>query len=122
MICDRGTNARVAKGWNVLQGGAVGMVLANDAANGSSLSGDVHHLPAVHITYADGVALKAWLAGGAGHLGQIAGTTLSYAASNGDIMASFSSRAASDPRPVDARCHQSGRGHPGCLSHRRDRP
>ncbi|MBP7798755.1 MAG: S8 family serine peptidase [Thermoanaerobaculaceae bacterium] len=97
VVCDRGTNARVAKGWNVLQGGAIGMVLANDAANGASLNGDLHHLPAVHISYADGVALKTWLASGTGHQGRIAGTTFSYAPSNGDIMAGFSSRG---PHPI----------------------
>ncbi len=92
VVCDRGTNARVAKGYNVLQGGAVGMVLANDTASGASLNGDVHWLPAVQITYADGVTLKSWLSTGSGHTGTIAGTTISTAASNGDIMASFSSR------------------------------
>ncbi|HNS03001.1 MAG TPA: S8 family serine peptidase, partial [Anaerolineae bacterium] len=97
VICDRGTNARVAKGWNVKQGGAIGMVLANDSANGASLNGDLHHLPAVHISYADGVALKAWVNSGTGHQGQIAGTTFSYAASNGDVMAGFSSRG---PHPI----------------------
>lgn len=97
VICDRGTNARVAKGYNVLQGGAAGMVLANDSASGASLNGDVHWLPAVQITYADGVTLKAWLASGSGHTGTIAGTTISTAASNGDIMAGFSSRG---PHPI----------------------
>jgi len=97
VVCDRGTNARVAKGWNVLQGGAVGMVLANDSASGASLNGDVHHLPAVQITFSDGVTLKSWLSSGSGHTGTIAGTTISTAASNGDIMAGFSSRG---PHPV----------------------
>ena len=36
------------------------MILANDAASGDSLNADPHDLPAVHITYDDGVALKAW--------------------------------------------------------------
>jgi hypothetical protein len=91
VVCDRGTNARVAKGWNVMQGGAGGYVLAN-ADEGQTLNGDVHHLPAVHITYSDGVALKAWLASGSGHTATIAGTTLSTDPANGDIMAGFSSR------------------------------
>ena len=96
VICDRGTNARVAKGWNVLQGGAAGMILVNTAA-GQSLNGDLHHLPAVHINDVNGAALKAWVNSGTGHQGQIAGTTLSFAASNGDIMAGFSSRG---PHPI----------------------
>lgn len=89
----------MAKGYNVLQGGAAGMVLANDAASGASLNGDVHWLPAVQITYADGVTLKAWLASGSGHTGTIAGTTISTAASNGDIMAGFS-HAGRTPSPT----------------------
>ena len=96
VICDRGTNARVAKGWNVMQGGAVGMILVNTAA-GQSLNGDVHHLPAVHLSNTDGAALKAWVASGTGHQGKIQGTTLSFAASNGDIIGGFSSRG---PHPI----------------------
>ncbi len=92
VVCDRGVGGRVAKGQNVLAGGAGGYVLANDEPNGNSLVGDAHVLPAVHISYADGVVLKAWLASGNGHMATIEGTTLDYSFSNGDIMASFSSR------------------------------
>ncbi len=93
VVCDRGGGiGRVLKGYNVLQGGAAGMVLTNDAANGNAINGEVHHLPAVHITYNDGVTLKNWLASGSGHMATITGTTMSTAASNGDIMAGFSSR------------------------------
>ncbi len=91
VVCDRGTNARVAKGYNVLQGGAGGMVLANMSA-GESLNGDVHWLPAVQINSADGATLKTWLASGSGHMATIAGATISTAPANGDIMAGFSSR------------------------------
>lgn len=91
VVCDRGTNARVAKGYNVLQGGAVGMVLANVSA-GESMNGDVHWLPAVQINSTDGATLKTWLASGSNHMATIAGTTLDFSASNGDIMAGFSSR------------------------------
>lgn len=91
VVCDRGTNARVAKGYNVLQGGAGGMVLANTDP-GQSMNGDVHWLPAVQINSTDGAALKAWLASGSGHTATIAGATISTASANGDIMAGFSSR------------------------------
>ncbi|MBN1656874.1 MAG: S8 family serine peptidase, partial [Anaerolineae bacterium] len=94
VVCDRGGGiARVDKGANVLAGGADGFVLANDAASGDSLVADAHYLPAVHITYDDGVILKAWLAdGGAGHTATIPATTADLSPANGDIMASFSSR------------------------------
>lgn len=92
VVCDRGTYGRVEKGQNVLAGGADGYILANDAANGASLTADPHVLPAIHISYADGVALKAWLASGSGHQGTITATTPDMSPSNGDILASFSSR------------------------------
>lgn len=92
VVCDRGVYGRVEKGQNVKEGGAGGYVLANDQANGDSLVGDPHALPGVHITYRDGVALKAWLADGSGHTGSISGMTTDLTATNGDVMASFSSR------------------------------
>lgn len=93
VICDRGQNARVDKGSNVLAGGAGGMVLANDAANGDSVEADDHFLPAVHISYSAGVTLKAWVAdGGASHTATIRGTQLEVNDAWGDVLASFSSR------------------------------
>jgi subtilisin family serine protease len=92
VVCDRGTIGRVEKGQNVKNAGGGGMVLANDEASGDSLIADPHVLPAVHITYADGLVLKAWLASGSGQQAKITGTTANTTAANGDIMASFSSR------------------------------
>jgi subtilisin family serine protease len=99
VICDRGVNPRVEKGRNVKVGGAGGMVLANSAAEGESTVADPHELPAVHIGFADGQTLKAWVAEGSGHTGTIAGTTTDLAESNGDIMAGFSSRGPNKPVP-----------------------
>ena len=92
VVCDRGQNARVEKGENVLQGGAGGYVLANDAANDDSLNADAHFLPAVHISYTDGVSLKNWLATGSNHAATIAATAVDIDPLQGDVMASFSSR------------------------------
>ena len=91
VICDRGEVARVAKGLHVLSGGAGGLILANAAADGNDVNSDPHVLPAVHITYNDGVQLKQWLANGSSHTGRIQGTAVSTTAP-GDIIASFSSR------------------------------
>ncbi|MCA9943560.1 MAG: S8 family serine peptidase, partial [Anaerolineales bacterium] len=99
VVCDRGVHARVDKGQSVLDGGAGGFILANDEPNGNSLNADAHVLPAVHITYADGVALKAWLASGSGHTGTVAGTVMDISSSNADVMAGFSSRGAN--RAID---------------------
>ena len=55
VLCDRGEYGRVAKGGYVQEHGAIGYILANDAANGDSLVADNHKLPGVHISYDDGV-------------------------------------------------------------------
>lgn len=93
VICDRGINARVAKGQNVGAGGAGGMILHNDQPSGATLNSDAHVIPAVHVSFADGNALKAWLAEGEGHEGRITGVDgVDEDDSWGDITASFSSR------------------------------
>jgi uncharacterized repeat protein (TIGR01451 family) len=92
VVCDRGGNGRVEKGENLAELGAEGMILANDQASGSSLNGDAHALPTSHITYTDGVALKAYMAAHAGAKARLSGALEDIANENGDIMAAFSSR------------------------------
>lgn len=92
VVCDRGTYGRVAKSKNVKAGGAGGYVLANDQANGNSLIGDAFELPGVALGYSDGLRLEQWLATAGTHTGTIAGTSLDLSATNGDQLASFSSR------------------------------
>lgn len=92
VVCDRGFVGRVAKSYNVAAGGAGGFVLANDISNGASLNADAYALPGVHITYADGTALKTWIAGGGTTTATIAGATPTLNPASGDILASFSSR------------------------------
>ncbi len=92
VVCDRGLIARVGKGYNVLQGGAGGYVLANAASNGDSINADNHYLPAVHITYNDAVRLESWLTNTVVQTATISGATISISDTYGDIMSSFSSR------------------------------
>ncbi len=92
VVCDRGTIARVQKGANVLAGGAGGFVLANSPADGESTNADPHFLPAAHVGYADGVTLKAWIAGGAGHTVTIPEAVRVVDGANADHTAGFSSR------------------------------
>jgi subtilisin family serine protease len=100
VVCDRGEYGRVFKGEYVRRAGAGGYVLANDAANGDSLVSDPHVLPAIHITFDDGVVLKAWLAdGGSGHTATITATELPEDPAFGDVMAAFSSRGANPSVP-----------------------
>ena len=99
VVCDRGQIARVKKGENVLAGGAGGYVLANDEPNSDSLNSDAHALPAVHIGYHDGAALKNWLGTGRNHQAAISGTIVYENAANGDIMSATSSRGVNAPLP-----------------------
>ncbi|XP_027347006.1 subtilisin-like protease SBT5.3 [Abrus precatorius] len=57
VVCLRGINARMNKGEQALQAGAVGMVLANDQNSGNELLADPHVLPATHINFNDGLAV-----------------------------------------------------------------
>ncbi|HXD83264.1 MAG TPA: S8 family serine peptidase [Rudaea sp.] len=92
VICDRGIYARVEKGYNVKIGGAGGYILANAQSDGESIVSDDHYLPAVHLGYTEGVALKAWVATPGSHQGTISGVSALLQASLGDILNSSSSR------------------------------
>lgn len=92
VVCDRGDTARVDKAKAVLEKGAAGYVLANNEASADALVGDAYVIPGVHISYTDGLLLKAWLASGTGHMASIQGATRNTDASNGNVMADFSSR------------------------------
>jgi subtilisin family serine protease len=91
VICERGAGiGRIQKGFNVMQRGAVGMILYNNAANVTDQETDNHYLPASHIQFADGQALLTFLAS---HTGVMATLTAGVASTQqGDVMASFSSR------------------------------
>ncbi|TDE15825.1 S8 family serine peptidase [Jiangella asiatica] len=92
VVCDRGVTGRVEKGGVVAALGAEGMILANDAPSGDSLNADAHVLPAVHISFDDGVELKAWMASVEGEQASLSGGLEVISDDLGDVMASFSSR------------------------------
>lgn len=86
VVCTRGTNARVDKSLAVLNAGGVGMVMVD---NGGGLVAEAHSVPTVHVTAADGAAIKAYAqtAGATADISQFyIGTTAA------PIMANFSSR------------------------------
>ena len=64
VLCQRGQNARVEKSKTILDAGGVGMVLANTNPE-EDVVADLHWLPAVHVSAADGAAIRALLADGA---------------------------------------------------------
>lgn len=88
VICLRGGPGRVAKGANVQARGAVGMILYNGAQTDQET--DNHFLPAIHLTNADGTSVVSFAAGHPGVTATIASGVAT--ASQGDVMASFSSR------------------------------
>ena len=86
VICDRGVNARVDKSLAVLNAGGVGMVLANSSGG---LVAEAHSVPTVHVSAADGAAIKTYAIGGTG----TAAISAFYAGVKpAPIMADFSSR------------------------------
>lgn len=92
VVCERGTTGRVEKGEVVAALGAEGMILMNNAANGDSLNADPHALPAIHITYDDGVELEEWMDTVTGEQASLSGGTEHIGDDVADIMAGFSSR------------------------------
>jgi subtilisin family serine protease len=88
VICERGIIARVAKSYNVAQGGAGGLLLYNPSLQG--LATDNHFIPAVHLEVDAGDDLLEFMTS---HTG-VTGTFTQGAAvpAQGDVIASFSSR------------------------------
>jgi len=58
VVCERGSVARVEKSRTVLLADGAGMVLVNTAPG--STDADLHAVPTVHLSAADGRALSAW--------------------------------------------------------------
>ena len=87
VICTRGNNARVDKSLAVFNAGGVGMILAD---NGSGLVADVHSVPTVHVSQADGNAIKAYAVATAGATAAISKFVKSTQPA--PVMAGFSSR------------------------------
>ncbi|XP_042375999.1 subtilisin-like protease SBT1.7 [Zingiber officinale] len=61
VLCDRGINARVQKGFVVRDAGGAGMILANSAANGEEAIADAHILPAIAVGHRAGDVIKSYL-------------------------------------------------------------
>ena len=86
VACRRGVVGRVQKGYNVKQGGAVGMILYNSPLQ--DVETDNHWLPTVHL--ADGANFLAFMASHPNATARFtAGTAV---AGTGNVMAAFSSR------------------------------
>lgn len=86
VACRRGVNARVDKGYNVLQGGAAGMILFNPSL--ADVETDNHWLPAVHL--ADGTDFVSFMDANTNVMGSFDAGEAQQG--QGDVMAAFSSR------------------------------
>ena len=54
VVCERGVSARINKAQVVSALGGLGVVLVNDAGNGTSLNTEFHVIPTVHVSFDDG--------------------------------------------------------------------
>jgi subtilisin family serine protease len=87
VACQRGVNARIDKGYNLLQGGAAGMILYNPI--NQDVETDNHWLPAIHVN-GPSTGLLNFINGHTGVTATWAQGT--ETPTQGDVMAAFSSR------------------------------
>ena len=92
VVCDAGVNSAKSKTNKVNAGGAGGIVVANTAAGNEEVVPIGFVIPGMHIGTTDGDILRSWLSSGSALTATISGFIADYAASNGDLMAGFSSR------------------------------
>ncbi|GAB2293832.1 hypothetical protein Dimus_028044 [Dionaea muscipula] len=92
VLCDRGANARVAKGVAVKNAGGLGMIMANTEAYGEELVADAHLIPAAAVGQRAGEDIKAYISSDPNPTATIyfAGTILGVQPS--PVIAAFSSR------------------------------
>ncbi|QSX41258.1 S8 family serine peptidase [Shewanella cyperi] len=100
VVCERGTNARVAKAHNVKAGGAGGFILYNQAwysgitQEEQRLYDDAYPLPGIHVSNYTGNNILNWMNDGAAeHFINITGGSVdrSLDPAKGDMLADFSS-------------------------------
>ncbi|XP_028764182.1 subtilisin-like protease SBT1.7 [Neltuma alba] len=99
VLCERGQNARVQKGYVVKKAGGLGMVLANTDENGEELVADAHLLPASAVGEKAGDSIKTYIGSDANPTVKIIfeGTKLGIQPS--PVVAAFSSRGPNDITP-----------------------
>lgn len=91
VVCDRGASARVDKSRAVGQAGGAGMILV-DVSTATTIEADLHSIPTVHLSRADGQAVKAWVAVNPEGGSAIGKATLQSGPAPAPVMGAFSSR------------------------------
>ncbi|XP_076882818.1 subtilisin-like protease SBT5.4 [Bidens hawaiensis] len=92
LVCLNGRLDRDSKGINALLAGAAGMIVCNDEASGDNIVADTYVLPAIYITYADGVRLYAYLNSTNSALGRIIYPVPAIDIEPAPLLGNFSSR------------------------------
>ncbi|CAN1277933.1 Subtilisin-like protease 3 [Linum perenne] len=99
VLCQIGFVPNVYKGREVNENGGVAMILINDFTEGYTTDAEDHVLPASHINYKDGLAIKAYLSSTSSPTATISFQGTLIGKSNAPQVASFSSRGPSRQTP-----------------------
>ncbi|CAD6260017.1 unnamed protein product [Miscanthus lutarioriparius] len=99
VLCDRGIVERLDKGAEVKRAGGFGMIIANEFKDGYSTSAEAHVLPASHVSYVAGVAIKEYINSTANPVAQIIFKGTVLGTSPAPAITSFSSRGPSIQNP-----------------------
>lgn len=92
VVCDRGDIALVEKAQNVFAGGGMAVIIANTDPENDGLFDLPYVIDGVHVDYAAGEVLRAWLSEGEGHRLTLDAGALGYDATQADQAANFTSR------------------------------
>ncbi|KAG6418837.1 hypothetical protein SASPL_121043 [Salvia splendens] len=99
VVCELG-GPRIQKGAVVKSGGGVGMILLNYEEYANTTSADVHVIPTTHLSYADGLKIKAYI-----NSTRNPSATISFQGTligddhHAPVVAAFSSRGPNYPSP-----------------------
>ncbi|WP_373987026.1 S8 family serine peptidase [Duganella sp. BuS-21] len=88
VICERGITDRVDKSKAVKEAGGVGMVMVD---NGGGLTAEVHSVPTVHVSNADGLLIQAYAVNGRGKAA-MSPFIIASVPGSAPVVAGFSSR------------------------------
>ncbi|CAI0414070.1 unnamed protein product [Linum tenue] len=100
VICEiGGENTRIEKGQEVKDNGGAAMILINSLGEGYTTFADGHHLPASHVSYQDGLAVKGYLNSTESPTATISFQGTLIGKSSAPQVASFSSRGPSSQSP-----------------------
>ncbi|KAG9145091.1 hypothetical protein Leryth_008898 [Lithospermum erythrorhizon] len=100
VLCERGGDiGRIAKGEEVKRAGGAAMILMNQEAEAFSTLADAHVIPAVHVSYASGLKIKAYISSTEQPLAEIIFKGTSIGDPLAPAVTSFSSRGPSLASP-----------------------